>query len=197
MRKAGPPEVSFRTRLSHAMLLSLGLLVVPACFADRLAELYRHLPLNQRQPAPDSYGRWRDTNTTDLYGITEIGIERSGCLGACPVYAATIQANGRFAYDGIVAVKRKGHHTGSVSVADLPRLAQLIQDMGFQTLPSNFSAPATDQPAVYTSIVVHGKRKIIYDYGNAGPSALWAVEQLIDKLLQGATWDDKKSISFP
>ena len=34
-----------------------------------------------------------------------------------------------------------------------------------------------------------GRRKTVRNYGNAGPTKLWAVEQLIDKLLLEAKWD--------
>jgi hypothetical protein len=49
----------------------------------------------------------------------------------------------------------------------------------------------TDNPTVYTTVVMDGKRKVVSNYANAGPTKLWAIEQLIDKLLLEAKWDEK------
>ena len=48
----------------------------------------------------------------------------------------------------------------------------------------------TDQPTCYTTVVMHGERKMVRNYANAGPTKLWAIEQIIDKLLLEAEWDE-------
>jgi hypothetical protein len=47
-------------------------------------------------------------------------------------------------------------------------------------------------PAVYTSVTKRDRRKVIRNYANAGPTKLWAIEQLIDKLLLEAEWDSPR-----
>jgi len=47
----------------------------------------------------------------------------------------------------------------------------------------------TDQAKVWTMAVANGKRKVVSNYQNAGPTKLWAIEQLIDALLAKAEWD--------
>jgi hypothetical protein len=58
--------------------------------------------------------------------------------------------------------------------------------MGFE---SEYSRMITDHATTYTTVVMNGKRKVIRNYANAGPTALWAIEQLIDGLITKAQWD--------
>jgi hypothetical protein len=47
----------------------------------------------------------------------------------------------------------------------------------------------TDMETVLTSLVVNGARKTVSEYTNSGPPDLWALEQLLDKLLAETIWD--------
>jgi hypothetical protein len=53
----------------------------------------------------------------------------------------------------------------------------------------NYETGTTDMETIYMVFIIDGKQKLIRDYGNSAPSSLWAVEQLIDKLLTEAEWD--------
>jgi hypothetical protein len=46
----------------------------------------------------------------------------------------------------------------------------------------------TDQSTTFTVVVMNGRRKVIENYANAGPSSLWAIEHLIDDLMAKAEW---------
>src|SRR5580692_12083309 len=48
------------------------------------------------------------------FGITEIGIERSGCFGTCPAYTFIVRSDGTFLYHGDSYVARKGDYTGTI-----------------------------------------------------------------------------------
>lgn len=56
-------------------------------------------------------------------------------------------------------------------------------------MEDTYSCPVTDFPNVYTMVKMRGKQKVVKNYANAGPSKLWAIEQLIDKLLLEAEWE--------
>jgi hypothetical protein len=56
-------------------------------------------------------------------------------------------------------------------------------------LADAYTIAVTDNPTVYTTVVMNGQRKIISNYANAGPKTLWAIEELIDHLLDKATWN--------
>jgi len=127
----------------------------------------------------------------DDHGITEIGLERTQCYGECPVYSVVIRRNGTFRYEGIDYVQRKGYQTGTVDEWQFHELSQFIRDAGYMQLADSYSINITDLPTVYSTVVMNGKRKVIKHYANAGPTKLWAIEQLIDRLLADAHWDKK------
>jgi hypothetical protein len=124
-------------------------------------------------------------------GITEIGLERTPCFGTCPSYTVIIKSDGTFRYTGENYVARKGKHTGKVSQSAFNQLAQFMKESGFTQLQDSYSRTVTDNPTVFTTAVVDGKRKVVSNYANAGPTKLWVIEQVIDKLLLEATWDEK------
>ncbi|RMH89403.1 MAG: hypothetical protein D6681_14535 [Calditrichaeota bacterium] len=125
----------------------------------------------------------------DTYGITEVGLKRTTCYGKCPAYQVTIHSDGTFEYIGEANVERLGEHTGRVNRWAFQQLCRFIKESDFMNLEDAYAAPAMDLPTVYTTVVMNGTQKRISNYGNAGPAKLWAIEQLIDKLLLEAQWD--------
>jgi hypothetical protein len=125
-------------------------------------------------------------------GITEIGMERTQCYGRCPAYTVVIKSDGTLSYRGEQYAKLQGWHTGEAEKWELKNLFQFIHDSDYFAMQDEYLAPETDKATVYTYIVQYGKKKIISNYGNAGPTKLWAIEQLIDKLLLEAEWASKK-----
>lgn len=122
------------------------------------------------------------------HGISEIGIERTRCYGACPAYTFIVKSDGTFRYKGIEYVERKGEFIGTVPVGDFHALANFIKDSGYMELEEAYTRGVTDNPTTFTMVVMNGKRKTIRNYANAGPTKLWAIEQLIDKLMNKAKW---------
>lgn len=96
-------------------------------------------------------------------------------------------------YNGGSFVKKTGEHTGKINKYHFNNLARFFKDSGYMDLAHSYSAPVTDNPTTYTTVVMNGKRKIILNYGDAVPIKLWAIEQLIDKLMMDAKWDDEKT----
>ena len=132
--------------------------------------------------------RSHDEVTSTNHGITEIGIERTACFGFCPAYTFIAKSDGSFRYKGDKFVERTGEFTGTISVGQFHRLAQFIRDSGHSELEDAYDRSVTDNPTVCTSVVMHGKRKVVSNYANAGPTKLWAIEQLIDDLMRKAQW---------
>jgi len=132
--------------------------------------------------------RSHDAVASTNHGITEIGIERTVCFGPCPAYTFIAKSDGSLRYKGDKFVERTGESTGTMSVGQYNRLAQFIRDSGYSELEDAYSRGITDQSTVYTSVVMHGKRKVVRNYANAGPTKLWAIEQLIDDLMREAKW---------
>jgi hypothetical protein len=47
----------------------------------------------------------------------------------------------------------------------------------------------TDCSSAYVLVAAAGRRKLVSNYGDSGPSELWAIAGLIDLLLHGVKWD--------
>jgi len=175
-----------RRWITLAVLLAAGC----AASAGEIADLHRKTA--KPDPNRPDESRSHDQAEARNHGVTEIGLERSPCYGTCPVYTVVIKADGTFRYKGERFVPRTGEHTGKVSVYGFNHLAQFIRDSGYADLQDDYSRTITDCPTAYTTAVIDGKRKVVRNYADAGPEKLWAVEQLIDKLLLEAKWDEKK-----
>ncbi len=144
--------------------------------------------------ARDKLGDYRKSRSHDEvastnHGITEIGIERSPCYGTCPIYTFIIKSDGTFRYRGDKYVAREGEFAGTIPVWYFHQLAQFIRDSGYMELEDGYTRMVTDNPTTYTMVVMNGKRKTVSNYANAGPTKLWAIEQLIDDLMSKAKWD--------
>ena len=131
----------------------------------------------------------RDT-ARGVEGISEIAIERGPCFGPCPTYVYSVNSNGVAMYQGEANVEPIGRRTGRVPILSYARLAQFIRDSHYLTLPNSYSSSVTCGSAVYTRVTIGGRSKIIRNYRDAGPSTLWAVERLLDSLMQETVWDD-------
>ena len=133
------------------------------------------------------FGRQDVVPSTD-HGITEIGIEHSGCFGSCPIYTLIVKSDGTFRYNGAKYVERKGEFKGTIQVWHFQQVAQFIRDSGYMELEDWYTRGLTDSATTYTLVVMGGKRKTVSNYANSGPSKLWAIEELIDGLMAKAQW---------
>jgi len=123
------------------------------------------------------------------HGVTEIGLERTACFGTCPVYTVVLRSDGTFRYTGEDNVTRKGNRTGKISEWSYNQLAEYLLESGYMEMESNYEIPVADLSATYTTATVNGKRKIIRNLGDVGPSKLWALQRAIDGVLTEAEWD--------
>jgi hypothetical protein len=89
-----------------------------------------------------SHEEVRSTN----HGITEIGIERTGCFGSCPRYTFIVKSDGTFRYKGFEYVERKGEFSGTIPVGYFHQLAQFVKDSDFMELEDGYTRMVTDNP---------------------------------------------------
>ncbi len=123
-------------------------------------------------------------------GIDEIGLERTRCLTNCPAYTLIIQKDGTFRYTGEYGVERLGDYTGKVSVGQLMQVMRFMNEALFFAFESSYSSPFLDGASTYTMARKGSELKVIENYSGSGPATLWAIEQLIDGLLETAQWDN-------
>jgi hypothetical protein len=157
-------------------------------YAGEIAELYKQMN-KQEDPVvvtPEDSKRIAEAGSV---GITEIGLERTQCYGRCPAYSVVLKSDGTVKYDGEAFVDHIGTRTGMVPVRQFNQLSRFIKESGYMHLKNGYAKKITDMPHVYTSVVMDGKRKVIDNYADSGPITLWAVEQLIDKVVAAAQWN--------
>jgi hypothetical protein len=167
---------------SACLLIGYGLPTLAGEIADRFNAAGRQA---STRPSPTS----RPTTASGT-GITQIGLERATGFGRGPAYAVIIQADGTFRYTGTVNTSRRGVHTGKVKPGDLVQVLRYIDDSGFEHLGYTYYAPSrSDQPRTYIAVTTASGEKIICTAPFSAPVKIWAIEQLIDKLLLEAQWD--------
>jgi hypothetical protein len=173
--------------LLQPLLLAAMTLSVAAASAGELAEIHRR-GTNQTSGPPIYFQSLLERASTN-HGVTEIGLERTPCHGTCPSYTFVVKSDGTFRYQGQRHAERQGSYTGTIAPGRFHQLARFILDSGFEQLPDNHSVAATDLPTTFTLVTIHGQQKTVRNYGGAGPTKLWAIEQLIEALMVKAKWD--------
>jgi hypothetical protein len=156
--------------------------------SGEIQELHREL-VGDRESDPEQAREIDEIFSTE-HGISEIGLERTPCFGKCPVYVVFLKADGTFRFEGFENVRHRGRFTGKTDEQAFHDLAQFIVDCDYLNMEDTYEALVTDHPDVYTTVVRNGERKVIRNYANAGPTKLWAIEQLIDKVMLQAKWND-------
>ena len=128
---------------------------------------------------------------------TVVALERTPCLGTCPVYSLTISAAGVVRFVGTRHTAHLGHATAMIPLAEVDSLVAELRAGGYFGFADAYvlDAPAcglysTDSPTVITAVSDAGERKAIrHDYGCAGaPRALARLERRIDEVAGSARW---------
>ena len=139
----------------------------------------------------------------DIPADTFITLERTGCLGSCPVYKLTINADGMVEFRGshvkegrmVSDAVKKGH----ISRDKLVCLLQAFQTADYWSFKDQYSfgdkacgESWTDYPSAITSIRVGGKTKSVdHYYGcqrNDRLTILTELESKIDDVANTKQW---------
>jgi hypothetical protein len=124
-------------------------------------------------------------------GVSEIRIEKQGGLGfGWDWMIAEIHIDGALHYVGTGRYQMPGTNcTGRVNQKDLDQLCRFVVESGYMTMDSNYDNGMTDAAVTFTKVTYRGKSKVIRNYFGSGPPTLWAIEQLVQKLIAEAKWD--------
>lgn len=161
--------------------------------AGEIAELHQKWIRPKNQDSSKQKERF-EALEDPKHKVTEIGIERTACHGTCPVYTFMLKSDGTVRYVGEEHVRQKGIHTGQISPWQFNRLAEFAVESGYMDLDSVYDLPTiADFHTTYTTVVLAGKRKLVKNYGDLGPTKLWAFQQAIDSLLAEVEWDGDDS----
>ena len=129
-----------------------------------------------------------ETDGAEKPSNTEIGFERTGCLGTCPSDSLRLLQTGEAHYWGEKYVPRKGCHRANLSPETYRILSVVADEIGIWDMQDTYAVLDTDASSTYTALRREGEHKIIWNYSNAGPVELWLFEELIQKLAHDLEW---------
>lgn len=121
----------------------------------------------------------------------EITLERTGCLGSCPVYTVTVFGDGRVVYVGEFNVAVTGRHTATVPVAEVEGLLRRFEAANFFALKDGYWAPITDHPTRLVTLRLNDREKQVADYAGVQvgmPTSVTELETAIDTVACTARW---------
>src|SRR5262245_35769512 len=70
--------------------------------------------------------------------VTSVVMQRSGCLGPCPVYTVQATSDLVVTFDGQFYVAARGHHTGRVARSEFSRLVDALNRIDFFSLHEQY-----------------------------------------------------------
>jgi hypothetical protein len=122
---------------------------------------------------------------------------RGSCLGWCPVYRLTIDANGVVTFEGRENTSVVGIHKRALTSDELHQVIRAVRGIDFFTLGDYSSRPVcrkltTDAPAFTITVRINGREKAVRHYAGCHgfdvERQLLAFEDRIDELAGVEAW---------
>ncbi len=168
----------FRRQSTVRFLVLAGIASVAAC--------------NGRQEEPDdTIAPVRNAS------VIEVTLERTACLGGCPIYRLEMDGSGLVRYEGIAFVERIGVDSARVSSDQVREVIGSAEALGYFALADSYrQGDATcaeyfpDSPSVIISITADSLHKrVTVDHGCMSfPPELPQLAELIDQVAGSARW---------
>ena len=117
-----------------------------------------------------------------------ISLERTRCLGTCPIYTFTVHRSGAAELNAVEFLPTVGKYVGEVDIFSYGRLCYLLDHSGFETFRDRYEAPWTDAPTSIVTAVRKSGVKRVADYGSVGPIELWAIQEALDSVRTRIKW---------
>lgn len=134
-----------------------------------------------------------------------IRLERSGCMGSCPVYQIEIRGDGSVRYVGREFVVVPGEHRWTIPRSSVTELIALFRKADYFKLDGYYVANVSDLPTYFTGLKLGSQEKFVVDYGHAFgeagasvsmpggpglqmPSIVQDIEDAIDRLSGSKSW---------
>lgn len=114
-------------------------------------------------------------------------LERTACMGPCPVDRLTVYTDGRLEYEGSENAPRAGRYRGQLSEAEQKQLVAKFEAANFFSFQDSYVATVSDLPTKYLTYWQGSRSKRIRDYAGA-PDALKALEAELITLIKADRW---------
>lgn len=123
--------------------------------------------------------------------VERIELERTGCLGSCPVYRVSLSRTGQAVYEGEHHVDRSGRYVGEVYLWYFAQLAYALERIDFEDLDRSYrpSAWVSDRPTFIVTVAFTDGREVqVSDYGSQAPPEFWLLTKAIDAVAEDIEW---------
>ncbi|MDN5202974.1 DUF6438 domain-containing protein [Fulvivirgaceae bacterium BMA10] len=120
-----------------------------------------------------------------------ISMQKTNCLGNCPVYTIDIYESGLVILDGKENIDKLGEFKIKLSKNELKRLIDLFNAHDFFSFEEKYISNMTDLPTTYLYFADDNRRKRVMDYDGA-PESLKKLESEVAKLIQIPNWKKVK-----
>lgn len=124
--------------------------------------------------------------------VKEISMERIMSKDPYPVFKVTFKSNGEAVYEGKYFVDKIGTFIGTIDDIDYKRLLDLMEKLEFKDLREKYLVDGHDQPNVLTTLTCEDGVKAVSNYGESGPVEIWAIEKVIDSLVEDIYWEKEE-----
>lgn len=124
-------------------------------------------------------------------GPVEITLTRTVCYGFCPAYTVAISGDGQVRYEGRAFVDAVGQRTATIPAADVQRLVERFDAIGFDELQDEYRGQMTDLPTTTITLARNGRTKTLVDYGGTSvgmPRAVRDLQAEIDRVANTSQW---------
>lgn len=124
-------------------------------------------------------------------GPLQITLQRTECFGYCPAYTVTIDGDGAVTYEGRSFVNVTGRQTAQIPSADVTRLLERFDAVGFDQLNDEYRGAMTDLPTTTITLTRNGRTKLLVDYGGTSvgmPREVRDLQAEIDRVAGTARW---------
>ena len=146
------------------------------------------IPVLAQEKTPESTP---DMTAPEVDSDIVLTLERTYCMGTCPVYTVTVYADGTVVYEGIDHVDIEGFQQIKLEPETVEMLAQGFVDAGYMDWADTYTDQGiTDASYIMTSLTVDGHTKEItrYDGDMNPPVALIYLENWLENVLHTAQW---------
>jgi hypothetical protein len=121
-----------------------------------------------------------------------ITLERTGCLGRCPVYKVTFFRSGTARLEANGFMPLEGNFEGRVSIYTFARLCFAIEKLGFASFKTNYPAQWTDGPTCIVTVFTKTGSKSVSDDSGIVPIELWTIQNVLDHVREEVEWKPLK-----
>lgn len=116
-----------------------------------------------------------------------VEIQKTSCMGPCPVYKLQVFDNGIVNFVGESDVEMIGEYVATLTKEQLEELTTKFTEIDFFELQDKYVKRTSDFPTTYLTYVDGDRTKKIMDYYGA-PDELKELENFIDSYRQSLDW---------